>query len=391
MIPWFLRCEKLLLVLSCFFGVLAPSQAQEPSAVSPHVQALYEQAIAARQSGDVALAITRYEAILKAAPRLASAYNNLGALYFDAGDYPSAVRTLERGLAIDPNMTSASAVLGMSYLKLRRNEDAKIRLKAALAARPTDNTLQMNLAQSLLNLGEYDQAADQLRIYVGRNPKDQAALYLLGKTYLQLSEAALGKIRTIDPDSVTAHEVTGEIDESMHNYDGALAEYNKAVQLGPNLPGTHYRLGNAMWMEGKWESALGEFQADLHNDPRNCMTEWKMGNTLLAANHPATEALPFLADAVEQCPSLTQARVDRASALLKLDRPQSASQDLLVAARESPMEPSIHFLLAQAYKSLNKPDQARVEIETYGRLQREASEATAARAGDVIQIKNTAR
>ncbi len=380
----------LLVVCLVFCGDSAFS-AQGSADVSPRVQTLYAEAGAARQAGDVPLAIAKYEAILQAAPRLAPAYNNLGALYFDTADYTAAARTLERGLALDPKMTSAAGVLGMTYLKLGRNEEAKTRLQVAVAARPTDNTLQMSLARSLLNLNEYDEAANQLQLYVKRNPRDQAALYLLGKTYLQLSEAALGKIRTIDPDSVTAHEVAGEIDESMHNYDGALAEYNRAVQLAPDQPGTHYRLGNTFWIEGKWELALGEFEADLRNDPRNCTTEWKLGNTLLAANHVPSEALHHLNHAIEQCPGLMQARVDRASALLKLDQPQSATEDLLLAVKDSPREPSIHFLLSKAYKLLGKNDDARVELETYGRLQREASEATAARAGDVIQIKNTAR
>lgn len=366
-------------------------RAQGSGEVTPRVEALYAEAKAAQRAGDETTAVAKYEAILKAAPHLAPAYNNLGALYFDRGEYAEAARTLERGLALDPRMTTASGVLGMSYLKLGRSEEAKSRLEAAVNAHPADNTLQMSLAHAVLNLGEYEEAARVLRGCVERSPKDQAALYLLGKTYLQLSETTLNKIQAIDPDSVTAHEVTGEIDESMRNYDGALAEYSKAVQLAPNQPGTHYRLGTAFWLEQKWDSARVEFEAELLNDPGNCMTEWKLGNTLLAAEHPASEALPPLDAAIARCPTLMQARVDRANALLKLDRPQKAIDDLLLAATETPREPSIHFLLWKAYKAAAKPEQATIELAVYGRLQREASEATAARAGDVIKIKNAAR
>ncbi len=369
----------------------ADAWGQGSGEVTPRVEALYAEAKAAQQAGDDTTAVARYEAILKAAPHLAPAYNNLGALYFDRRDYAAAARILERGLALDPRMTTASGVLGMSYLKLGRNEEARSRLQAAVTAHPADSTLHMSLARALLNLGEYEEAARELRGCVERNPKDQAALYLLGKTYLQLSETTLSKIPAINPDSVTAHEVTGEIDESMRNYDGALAEYSKAVQLGPDQPGTHYRLGTAFWLEKKWESARVEFEAELGNDPGNCATEWKLGNTLLAAEHPASEALPPLDAAIARCPTLMQARVDRASALLKLNQPQKAIDDLLLAATETPREPSIHFLLSKAYKAVGKPEQAATEIATYGRLQREASEATAALAGDVITIKNAAK
>ncbi len=378
-------------VLLVLAAAILPVSGQASREVTPHVEALYAEANAARHAGDSTAAIAKYEAILKLAPHLAPAYNNLGALYFDIGDYEAAVRTLDHGLTLDPRMASASGVAGMSYLKLGKNQEAVARLRVATAALPADSTLQMSLAQALLNLGDFEAAAQQLQGYVVRNPKDQAALYLLGKTYLQLSEKALARIPMIDPDSVTAHEVAGEIDESMKNYDGALAEYNRAVQLAPNQPGTHYRLGNTFWVEGKWESALSEFEADLRNDPRNCMTEWKVGNTMIAADHPPADTLAHLNAAVAQCPTLMQARVDRASVLLKLDKPQAATEDLLPAAKESPKEPSIHFLLSKAYKSLGDSDKARLELETYGRLQREASEATAARAGDVIQIKNAAR
>ena len=103
----------------------------------------------------------------------------------------------------------------------------------------TMTTYEMALARDLVDLGNDEAATPYLRSYLDRNPKDQQAWYLLGKTYLQLSEDALGKIDQIDPNSVVAHEVAGEIDESMHNYDGALVEYKKAADMAPQQPGTH--------------------------------------------------------------------------------------------------------------------------------------------------------
>ena len=358
--------------------------------VTPEVQRLYAEAHAAQQQGNTTVAVARYRAMLKLAPHLAPAYNNLGMLYFDQHDYAHASEVLREGLALDPSMNTAQVMLGISDFNLGNREEARTALEKALAANPNDDRAEMTLARVLLALGQPEEATARLRSYLARNPRDQQAWYLLGKTYLQLSEDSLGRINAIDPNSATAHEVAGEIDESMRNYDGALAEYSKAVRLAPNQPGTHYRLGQAFWLEEKWEPARSEFEAELRNDPGNCTTEWKLGNTLLAANHPPEEALPHLNGAVERCPALMQARVDRANALLKLNQPQKAVDDLAVAEKDSPGEPSIHFLLAKAYKSLGNAEQARNELDTYGRLQREASEAVAARASDVIQIKNVA-
>ena len=359
--------------------------------VTPQVQQLYAEAKAAQQRGDTLGSVAKYQAMLKLAPHLAPAYNNLGMLYFNDRAYAQAADTLRAGLALDPGMTTAQALLGLSDAKLGRNEDAKKELEAALAANPADDRVEFALAHLLISAGNEEEGTQRLRSYLARNPKDQQAWYLLGKTYLQLSEQSLAQINAIDPNSVTAHEIAGEIDESMHNYDGALAEYNKAIQLAPNQPGTHYHLGNAFWLEGKWESAQKEFQAELRNDPTNCTTQWKLGNSLLAENGAPADALIPLDRAVAACPNLMQARVDRASALIKLNQPAKALDDLLVAEKDSPREPSIHFLLAKTYKALGRATEAKKEIETFGQLQREASAATAAQAKDVMQVKDSAQ
>src|SRR3954463_5631523 len=99
--------------------------AQDNDEVTPQVQNLYSEAKAARQRGDSATAIDKYKQIVKLAPHLAAAYNNLGMLYFDEHDYPEAIKTLQHGLELNPNMPGASAMLGMSYFQLGKNNKAE--------------------------------------------------------------------------------------------------------------------------------------------------------------------------------------------------------------------------------------------------------------------------
>jgi hypothetical protein len=58
-----------------------------------------------------------------------------------------------------------------------------------------------------------------------------------------------------------------------------------------------------------------------------------------------------------------------------------------LAVKESPKEPSIHFLLASVYRAEGKSAEAQQEMQTYGRLQREASDAVAAQAAGASAIK----
>jgi tetratricopeptide (TPR) repeat protein len=383
---------RLCLAPLLFLVVIAASAFAQSSAddeVTPQVQALYERAKAAQQQGDISAAIENYRAMLKLAPHLAPAYNNLGMLYFNQHDYTHAEQILKRGLELNPEMPTASALLGMSYFEMGKHEEAEPLLEAAVRANPSDDNLVMALARTLVGLGKYDAATPYLRSYLDRHPKDQQAWYLLGKTYLQLSEDALGKIEQIDPGSVVAHEVAGEIDESMHNYDGALVEYKKAADMAPQQPGTHMHMANTFWLIGKWDSAQAEFKAELANDPNNCTARWKLANAILEANGPTEDALSDLNQAIERCSKLMQARVDRARALIKLGRQKEALPDLLMAEKDSPKEPSIHFLLSQVYRADGQTTEAQQELHTYAQLQREASEAVAGQASDAISIKST--
>lgn len=384
-ILWSMIVADLLFVPS--FAGLAQSGDDE---VTPQVQELYTQAKAAQQQGDDVTAIAKYREILKLAPHLAAAYNNLGMLYFNEKDYTHAAEVLEHGLKVNAKMPTATAMLGMSYFQLGQSEKAEPLLKAALRANPTDDRAEMMLAHNQIKLGKLEEATKSLNDVLARNPKDQQAWYDLGKTYLRMSENSLAKINEIDPNSVVAHEITGEIDESMHNYDSALVEYKKAVDMAPKQPGTHFHLANTFWLTGKWQSAQAEFKAELENNPNDCTARWKMANAMLEANDPNDVALTQLNQSIELCPNLMQARVDRARALIRLGKHDDAYPDLQMAEKDSPNEPSIHFLLASVYRSQGKSADSQRELQTYGRLQREASAAVAGQASGASAIKDEA-
>jgi tetratricopeptide (TPR) repeat protein len=389
-----MKLSVTLLVCGVLACVLAPTfsktaLAQDDNEVTPAVQSLYEQARAARQSGDDASAIEKYKEILKLAPHLAAAYNNLGMIYFDTHQYQQAIQVLDRGLQLNPKMPGSAAMLGMSYFQMGQDARALPLLEAALRANPKDDQAEMILIKVLLNSGKQADATAHLKSFLARNPKDQEAWYLLGKTYLHLSEDALGKINEIDPDSVIAHEIAGEIDQSMHNYDLALVEYKKAIDKAPQAPGTHMHMADLYWNMGKWTSAEGEFRAELKNDPNNCIARWKAANAMLEADESNDGALAELNQSIERCPALMQAHVDRARALIRLGKHADALPDLTMAEKDAPREPTIHFLLAAVYRAQGKREEAQSELLLSNKLQKEASANVAAQAQDVTNLKNS--
>src|SRR5713226_4741306 len=102
------------LILFVLGGVGILRAQADPAESDTRVQVLYTEAKAAQAHGDITGAVAKYQEIIRIAPRLAPAYNNLGGLYFRERQYQKAATVLEQGLKINPGMSSASALLGIS-------------------------------------------------------------------------------------------------------------------------------------------------------------------------------------------------------------------------------------------------------------------------------------
>jgi len=380
--------------LSFLFGLflfaVAPATLGQSNADAndERVEKLYSQAKSAAARGDLAAAVANYESLLQMAPRLGPAYNNLGSLYLRQREYKKAADVLEKGLKIDPKMFSAAALLGISRYEMGDYAGARAPLEAALRGNPQDNNAELILANDLIKLGELDLAANHLTRLSERQPRNQEIWYLLGKVHMTLSEQALSKLNEIDANSVWAHEISGEIMESMKNYDGALMEYKKAVEMAPEQAGTHYMLGNAYWSLSMWEAATEQFRAELVNAPMNCQAQWKLGNIVLEQHASSEEALADVEKALALCPKLMAARVDRARALMKLDRHAEALEDLEAAEKADPAEASTHFLLAQTYRALGRAQEAQAEMKLFSNLEESSRAASAERAKQLLRERS---
>ncbi len=351
---------------------------------------LHQEASAAEASGDVSTAIAKYREILKLNPRLGPAYNNLGALYFKQRQFHEAADVLQAGLRVDRNMPSAQALLGLSLFQMGEFAKARQPLEAALRAHPTDNNAELTLINDLTKLGDFEAAATHLQALSKREPDNERVWYLLGRVYMQLSEQALGKINQINPDSVWAHEISAELMESMKNYNGAIVEYKKAIEIAPKQPGVHFKLGDVYWSLSQWDNATEEFEKEKTIDPGNCMIDWKLGDILMRRGTEFEKALQQVDEALKACPNLPGARADRGQILIKLGRQKEAIPELLAAEKENPAEPSTHFLLAQAYRATGQGADAAAEMKTFMTLDQKARNAAAERASEVIQNNQSA-
>jgi len=219
------------------------------------------------------------------------------------------------------------------------------------------------------------------------SPANQEIWYLLGKVHMKLSEQALLKLNEIDRNSVWAHEISGEVMESMKNYDGALIEYKKRWRWLRNRPHSLSArkcvLGLNMWSAGDGTVPGGTLQRSCELHGRVETRKYHSGATRRSSRGTG------------ECPkgsghlsNLMSARVDRARSLVRLDRPAEAVSDLELRKRPIRREPSTHFLLAQTYRALGKTEEAQTEMKRFSELEESARAAKAERAKQVLEEKN---
>src|SRR5207302_5910678 len=81
--------------------------------------------------------------------------------------------------------------------------------------------------------------------------------------------------------SYRVHELSAEIFEVENRYEQAVAEYRKAIELNPNAPEIHYRLGRALLLQNHDSASLdlaaAEFRSELKLSPEDGACEFQLG------------------------------------------------------------------------------------------------------------------
>ena len=351
-------------------------------AQSQAVQQLYEKARSDQAAGKDERAVADYRELLRLDPSVAPAYNNLGRLLYNLGRFPEVVTILRQGLAIEPNMAPAKIMLGAAYFQLGRPDEALSPLETGVKALPADRFAHITLARVLLDLKRPADAVVQLNAILKNDPKDQEAWYVLGKVHLELSQQAFTQVQAIDADTPLAHELAGEIMESMQNTPGAVDAYKQAIAASPQDVSALDHLANLYWSTGDWAHAREQFVALLAKQPGNCIARWKLADSLDELGEPPEVGMAELNRALESCPAIPQAHAERARLLLRTSKPAEALRDLEIAEKAAPDESSLQRLFAQAYRALGDRQHALAADQRFQELeaaQHAAKEQHAAR------------
>jgi Tfp pilus assembly protein PilF len=146
-------------------------------------------------------------------------------------------------------------------------------LAAAETTSPLVKEKQWEEARNYLAEGKAAEAKAVFEALLRRYPQEADLHLFLGITLLRLrdaqaAEASVRKAILLDPDHVEARTLLAWIESDIRgDFDAAIAEYRKVVELKPDLPQAYNNLGVAFKRKGDLAAAADNFDKALERKP----------------------------------------------------------------------------------------------------------------------------
>lgn len=356
--------------------VVSPLLAQAPETGElDRYAAEGQKALAESRWADAARA---YEKLRELSPETAEVHAQLGMIYFQLRDFGRAVPALRQALKLKPGLPNVDMLLAMCLSELGRYEEAVPGLRKAFD-QTADSALRrvagLQLQRSYTGLGKNGEAVEVALRLARLYPDDPEILYHTGRLFSDYAYRLTMHLADVAPTSVWTHQAAGEANESMGNYDDALEEYRKVLDLSPDRPGIHYRLGRVYLARARpplaeanaEANAAREFEEELRIDPTNANAAYELGELQRKAGD-LDGARQRFAQAVEHYPDFEQGQVGLGRVLVAQGHPELALPHLEKATRLDPEDDVAFFHLWQAHRALGHVQEEKKALAEFQRL-----------------------
>ncbi len=187
--------------------------------------------------------------------------------------YEPAIQVFQQGTVRFPKSPRLWIGLGMALYSRGRYEESIKALLTAADLNPHDGRCYLFLSKAYLSSpNQADDVIQRFRRYAELEPRNALAqyYYAVGLWKGKRSEAnsidfaqvesLLRKSIALDDKLADAHLQLGILYADQHQYAKSLPQYTRALELNPDLPDAHYRLGQYYVHAGNKERAQQEFQ-----------------------------------------------------------------------------------------------------------------------------------
>ena len=230
------------------------------------------------QNGDDEKAIDEFRAAVRIRPDYADAHANLGAVLM-LSDVEQAIGELEKAISLDPTLIKAEFNLAEAYGNSPSHGTAKQieQLRKIISIAPDFARAHLALGKAVLHEGQVSDAVTELRDATRLDPTSGEAHYQLGLALArsgQQQEGAAEVKKGRELSSADERNQNAEIDVSegrvalqKGELQEAEAKFRHALKLQPNAPVAQHFLGIALEKEGDMEGAIAAYQKAVELDP----------------------------------------------------------------------------------------------------------------------------
>ena len=368
-----MKCRVARCVLFSFFAVALPAFAQQ---VNPAAATEAQAGVVALKQGNIVAAEQHFNAALKIDPGLAEVRASLGLAYYAGHQYQQSIAQFREALKQNPTSQTAKAFLPLSLAAVGDCQEAVPGL-----SREFDSTSNaklrrvagLSLLRCRIQTSDSTGATETAGKLVAAYPNDPDVLYAAGQLYTQLSNELYMRLMKVAPHSARSYQLMASAAAAAGNWKGAIESYQQALRVDPELQGAHLQIAVLTLMHshepGAWQQAITELKEELKVDPTSAEAEYEIGEAYRKHDR-MNQAVAAFQRSLQFDPAAVPTRIGLAKALQSLGKKQEALDTLVPAQKSAPDDPDVHFLLAQLYRALGRPVEARSEIETFERLQK---------------------
>jgi tetratricopeptide (TPR) repeat protein len=334
-----------------------------------------------QQSGDIASALTTWQAGIEQYGSSAAVYARLAQAYNLQGDYPAAITAWSALLDLDEGNADAHFRLGlllaattpelalpelMQAARLDPGMDATVQgLRASLnAALLVDNRPYQLLisGRALATLGEWELAAEAFRRVVAARPDYAEAWAWLGEAHQHLGADGLPDLQRallLDPDSPGVNALVGLYWQRQGQAGQALAYFRKAMRLEPGNAAWHAAAGSAAEQSGDLVAALAYYKQAVALDPQGATYWHSLASFCAQYQVEVTETgLPAAQRLLALAPQDWRSQDVMGQVAQAASDPLSAEKYYLGALELAPEQAGPHFHLGLLYLQLSRAQPA---------------------------------
>lgn len=204
------------------------------------MSAHFERARVLLDQGRHDLARREYQKALQEDPEMTDAHAGLAFCFFQLGNLNDAIREAQEALRISANCATAHTVLALCYRDTLVVDKAITEIGESIKFEPDVPWHYWVKSSILFKTKSWAEARDAVEQGLTHNPNDTNCLNGASSVYIELGDLNKAKelasrSLSVDPECGETHHLLGRIQMLEGDHDAALASFQEALRLNPNL------------------------------------------------------------------------------------------------------------------------------------------------------------